>query len=333
MKLSLGPIQYFWDRQTVFDFYREIEDLPVDIVYLGETVCSKRRALRLEDWLEIGERLAATGKEVVLSTLTLIEAESEVSAMRRVIGNGRFAVEANDLGAAGMAHGQRFVSGPHVNVYNAEALAVMAEAGAVRWVVPFELSRAMLEKILAARPAGVETEMLAFGRLALAFSARCFTARAHNLPKDDCGFRCRDYPEGMPLQTQEQKSFLAVNGIQVQSASVYSLLGEIDDLRSLGGAVLGPAPRGPRRGPLAADGASADSSIGPRRGPRAKYGASADSPLSATAEVIRSFRAVLDGRQAPAEAGEQIARLVPMGLCDGYWHGLPGMNPVHGVAG
>jgi len=199
----------------------------------------------------------------VLSTLTLIEAESEVSAMRRVIGNGRFAVEANDLGAAGMAHGQRFVSGPHVNVYNAEALAVMAEAGAVRWVVPFELSRAMLEMILAARPAGVETEMLAFGRLALAFSARCFTARAHNLPKDDCGFRCRDYPEGMPLQTQEQKSFLAVNGIQVQSASVYSLLGEIDDLRSLGVDVLRLTPMGPRRGPRARDVAFADSPPSP----------------------------------------------------------------------
>ncbi|MEK7840397.1 MAG: U32 family peptidase, partial [Pseudomonadota bacterium] len=89
---------------------------------------------------------------------------------------------------------------------------------------------------LAARPAGIETEMLAFGRLPLAFSARCFTARAYNLPKDDCGFRCRDYPEGMPLQTQEQKSFLTVNGIQVQSASVYSLLGETEDVPSRAGA-------------------------------------------------------------------------------------------------
>lgn len=299
MKLSLGPIQYYWDRGTVFDYYREVEDLPVDIVYLGETVCSKRRGLRPEDWLEIGERLAATGKEVVLSTLTLIEAESEVSAMRRVIENGRFAVEANDLGAVNMAHGKRFVSGPHINVYNLEALALMAEAGARRWVVPFELSRTMLEKILAARPAGIETEMLAFGRLPLAFSARCFTARAYNLPKDDCGFRCRDYPEGMPLQTQEQKTFLTVNGIQVQSAAVYSLLGEIEDLRALGVDVLRLAPPLPR----------------------------------ATAEVIRSFRAVLDGRQAPAEAGAQIARLAQVDLCDGYWHGLPGMNPSHGAAG
>ncbi|OGI38310.1 MAG: U32 family peptidase, partial [Candidatus Muproteobacteria bacterium RBG_16_62_13] len=272
--------------------------LPVDIVYLGETVCSKRRALKPEDWLEIADALTAAGKEVVLSTLTLIEAESEVSTMRRIADNGRFLVEANDLGAANMMRGRRFVSGPHINVYNPEALALMAEQGACRWVVPLELSREMLEKLQAARPAGIETEILAFGRLALAFSARCFTARAHNLPKDDCDFRCGDYPEGMLLQTQEHKPFLSVNGIQVQSTSVYSLLGEIDGLRALGVNVL-------RLMPL------------PRAMP----------------EIIRSFRAVLDGRQTPAAASAEIARLARVELCDGYWHGLPGMNSHHAATG
>jgi len=298
MKLSLGSIQYFWDRDTVFRFYKEVEDLPVDIVYLGETVCSKRRALKPEDWLEIADALAAAGKEVVLSTLTLIEAESEVSTMRRITDNGRFAVEANDLGAVNMVRGKRFVSGPHINVYNPEALALMAGEGAYRWVVPLELSREMLEKLQATRPAGIETEILAFGRLALAFSARCFTARALNVPKDDCGFRCSDYPEGMRLQTQEHKPFLVVNGVQVQSASVYNLLGEIDGLRALDMDVLRlmPLPR-------------------------------------AVPEIIRSFRAVLDGRQDPAEAGAQIARAAQVEVCDGYWRGLPGMNSGHGAAG
>lgn len=298
MKLSLGPIQYLWDRDTVFRFYKEIEGLPVDIVYLGETVCSKRRALKPEDWLEIADALAAAGKETILSTLTLIEAESEVSTMRRITENGRYTVEANDLGAVNMVRGQRFVSGPHINVYNPEALALMAEAGARRWVVPLELSREMLEKLQATRPAGLETEILAFGRLALAFSARCFTARAHNLPKDDCGFCCGDYPEGMLLQTREHKPFLIVNGIQVQSASVYSLLGEIAELRALGVDVLRLMPH-----------------------PRAM------------AEIIREFRAVLEGRQTPAAAGERIAREARVELCDGYWHALPGMNLHHAAAG
>ena len=47
MRISLGPIPYFWERERVFDFYAHALEAPVDIVYLGETVCSKRRALRL----------------------------------------------------------------------------------------------------------------------------------------------------------------------------------------------------------------------------------------------------------------------------------------------
>src|SRR5512139_513682 len=132
MKLSLGPLHYFWPRAETLDFYRAVESWPVDIVYLGETVCSKRRELRFEDWLEIGTRLADAGKEVVLSTLALIEAESEVSAMRRLIDNGRFAVEANDMGAVGMCAGRPFVAGPHLNAYNSAAVAVLARAGARR---------------------------------------------------------------------------------------------------------------------------------------------------------------------------------------------------------
>jgi len=46
MKLALGPILYYWERETTFSFYDEIAASPVDIVYLGETVCSRRHTLR-----------------------------------------------------------------------------------------------------------------------------------------------------------------------------------------------------------------------------------------------------------------------------------------------
>ena len=41
-RLSLGPISYYWPKHQVEAFYRMVADSPVDIVYLGETICPKR---------------------------------------------------------------------------------------------------------------------------------------------------------------------------------------------------------------------------------------------------------------------------------------------------
>ena len=49
MRLSLGPLQYFWPRERVLAFYREAATWPLDVIYLGETVCSKRRELSTRD--------------------------------------------------------------------------------------------------------------------------------------------------------------------------------------------------------------------------------------------------------------------------------------------
>jgi collagenase-like PrtC family protease len=90
MKLALGPVLYYWPKEKLLDFYERISAMPVDIIYLGETVCSKRHALNTADWLELAERLSAAGKEVVLSTMALLEAESELKTLRRLCENGRF---------------------------------------------------------------------------------------------------------------------------------------------------------------------------------------------------------------------------------------------------
>lgn len=76
MKLALGPLLYYWPRDTVFEFYEHIAGLPVDIVYLGEAVCSRRRDIQRNDWLDIAQFLTEAGKETILSTLALTEAES-----------------------------------------------------------------------------------------------------------------------------------------------------------------------------------------------------------------------------------------------------------------
>ena len=291
-RLSLGPVTYYWPRETLFDFYAGIAESPVDIVYLGETVCSKRRLLKHADWLELAASLQAAGKEVVLSTLTLLEAGSELSALRRLCEQQDFMVEANDMSAVQLLSGKRaFVTGPSVNIYNARTLSVLAGVGLQRWVLPVELSRDTLAAMQAECPAGVETEVFAWGRLPLAYSARCFTARAHNLPKDDCQFRCLDYPDGLLMSTREDESFLVLNGIQTQSAKTLNLIGELDDLAQLQVDVL---------------------RISPQSGH--------------TELIIDTFHRCLQGDITTTEAETRLGKVMPVGACNGYWYGDAGMD-------
>jgi collagenase-like PrtC family protease len=291
-RLALGPVPYYWPREVLLEFYARMARAPVDIVYLGETVCAKRRALRGGEWLELAQDLERAGKQVVLSTLGLIEAASELAALRRLCDQDRFLVEANDMAAVQLLAGQRgFVAGPTVNIYNGRSLHLLAGLGMSRWVMPLELSRETLKDLQQGRPEGVETELLAFGRLPLASSARCFTARAHNLPKDDCRFRCLDYPDGLLLSTREDVPFLTLNGIQTQSARSFSLLGEWDTVIRMGVDVL-------------------------RISPQATH----------TERIIELFDACRAGRLEPAQARAEAEALMPCGPCDGYWHGRPGME-------
>ena len=292
MKLALGPVLYYWTQEKLQEFYEEIAAAPVDIVYLGETVCSRRHIMRLSDWLEIAKMLAAAGKTVVLSTQALIESESDLKSMRRIAENGDFMVEANDMGAVHRLAGRMpFIAGPYLNIYNAQTLQLIASLGAKRWVIPVEMSHETLQPMQQSRPAGLETEVFSYGRLPLAFSSRCFTARFHNLPKDDCRFLCIDDPDGKTMRTREGKPFLVINGTQTQSALTYNLLGDLDSLRDTGVDVL-------------------------RISPQAEH----------TAEIIRQFRDCMEQRTSPEIAMQKMENLMPEAACNGYWHGRPGME-------
>jgi len=292
MKLALGPVLYYWPKERLDAFYAAVAAAPVDIVYLGEVVCSRRHEYRTSDWLAAAERLADAGKEVVVSAQVLMESESDLKTLRRYVGNGRFPVEANDWGAVNLLAGVApFVAGPHLNIYNAATLAFAASLGATRWVPPFELPAASLTAILDDAPPGIGTEVFVYGRLPLAFSARCFTARRYDLPKDDCQFRCLAHPDGLPLATRDGEDFLVLNGIQTQSFRALNLAAELPQMRRLGVESVRLSPRHER-----------------------------------FEEVIATFRAAIDDvLEAPAVAALLTASAP---VCNGYWHGRPGIERI-----
>ena len=298
IKLSLGAPQYYWPRQTYFDFYQAVAESPVDIVYLGETVCSRRKELRLSDWLDIAELMRASGKEAVLSTQVLLESGVEVSTMHKVTANPDYLVEANDMGAVQRVAGKRpFVGGLHLNIYNQPSLQWLGSLGAMRWVAPLEMKHQDLAALMQSGPEGLQTEVFAYGRMPLAFSARCFTARQRNLPKDDCQFSCLDHPDGLMLKTRESEEFLVLNGIQTQSARVHNLIDELPRMQAMGVAVA-------------------------RISPQAEH----------TGEIVALFDAVRRGALAPQDARAQIQPLMPERSCNGYWHGQPGLDWVQAEA-
>ena len=236
MNLSLGPLTYCWNKTVTFEYYEAVADTAIDTVYLGEVICSRRRELKYKDYLELASLLNNKGKKVILSTLTLIESASELVELKRIIDNAEFAIEANDMAAVNLAQEAAipFVAGPTLNLYNRASLDIMQKIGMTRFIMPYELSKYWLQQVLAESSNTFETEVLGYGYIPLAHSARCFTAKHHQKPKLDCQIICQQYPKGILTQTQESQPLLRLNGIQTQSAAKVNLINQMTDMSAIG---------------------------------------------------------------------------------------------------
>lgn len=289
MKFSLGPLLFYWPKADTQAFYEAAAQSQADIVYLGETVCSKRRELKVDDWIALARQVASSGKQTVLSTLALISAPSELREVKRLVDNGSLLIEANDLGTVQLAReaGLPFVCGPAINAYNAEVLRLLLKSGMQRWVMPVELSRDWLVQLaqdLGKERQQFEVEVFAYGHLPLAYSARCFTARSLDKPKDNCELACIHYPTGRLANSREGQKVFNLNGIQTQSGYCYNLGNELAGMDGLVD-VVRLSPEGME-----------------------------------TLEMLARFRANQHG-QAPLPLQQERD-------CNGYWRQIPGMSLV-----
>lgn len=80
-EILFGLLLYYWLWLQIFDFYMEVVVSFVDIVYVGEMVCSCCYELWVDDWFDIVVMLCEVGKLVVLLMCMFIEISVEVQVL------------------------------------------------------------------------------------------------------------------------------------------------------------------------------------------------------------------------------------------------------------
>ncbi|SFP06834.1 Collagenase-like protease, PrtC family [Cohaesibacter marisflavi] len=297
-ELTLGPCLFNWSEDDWRDFYFKIADEgDFDLVYIGEAVCSKRLPFRDKILPDVLDRLESAGKKVVLSTLALVTTKRERKILAEQCEQDMLTVEANDLTALAFLKGRQYIIGPYINIYNEATIETLAKRGAVRFVLPPEVSAKTAAKLIKVAPQP-DYEMQVFGRLPLALSARCYHARLHNLSKDNCQFICDKDPDGRDVRSLTGQPFLAVNGVQTLSYSSQLILEELQGLRNIGISAFRLSPH-----------------TGDMLG------------------LAKMFRSVLHGLIDTTDARAKISRLMPdHHFINGFVYGQPGMYQIdHGL--
>lgn len=290
-KLTLGPILFHWDADAKRDFYTRIADeSPVDTVYLGEVVCSKRTPFFDGHLPEVIERLERGGKTVVLSGLTEVVLPRERKMTADLCTLDSHMVEINNAAGLTAVANRPHRIGPMMNVYNEETMVHLASRGATHFTLPPEMPGTVVAVMAQrAQALGVNIEVQAFGRIPLAISARCFHARAHRRSKDECQFVCGEDQNGLTLTTLGDEKLLVINGVQTLSYGYLNLVAEIGDMQALGVDHFRLMPH-----------------------------------WTDMVAVSNIFADCLAGRSAGAEAMERFAALDVGPFINGFWHGVAG---------
>lgn len=292
MQLSLGPVLYNWAPERWRDFYFRIADeAAVETVVVGEIVCSKRSPFFAPHLAAVIERLAGAGKQVLVGSLILVSSRRERTQTIELVNAPDILVEVNDLTCLRAVDGKAHAIGPFVNVYNEASAAFHAAHGATRICLPPELPMQSIATIAGALP-DLLVEVLAFGRIPLAISARCYHARVHKMTKDNCRFVCEKDPDGLAVKTLDGRGFLTINGVQTLSHTCANLLSDVELLATAGVRSLRLSPQ--------------------------------DCDMVG---VIRIFREVLEKRETAIGATERLRQLYPHApFSNGFLHGVPGAS-------
>ena len=292
--LTLGPVLYNWPAETWRDFYFQVADeAPVNTVFLGEVVCSKRAALFDPHLEAVVTRLENAGKTTVFSTLAEVSSAIDRRLVKRVAAEEEFTVEANDASALWHLGTRPHTIGPYMNVYNEDALRFFVGNGAQSICLPPEMPASGIAALGAlAGDLGVALEVQIYGRIPLALSARCYHARAHGRTKDSCQFVCDLDADGMVLNTSQDQPFLTINGIQTLSYTCLNLAGELGDLSASGVSRFRISPQS-----------------------------------TGTVAVTKIFRALLDHALEPDEASAELREHgIDAPFANGFYHARPGFE-------
>jgi collagenase-like PrtC family protease len=290
MELSLGPVLFDWKRKDLLKFYKQVEFMEVDTVYLGDVVCSRRKGLTIDDLKSIAERLTKSGKNVYLSTLAIVSNDEEIDYIRELATLG-YPLEANDASAIAIAKetGSSCAAGPHITSYNTGDIEFLKRKGVERITFPVELPAESIRYNI--ENSEITSEVFAHGKVPLAFSWRCYTSRAFGLNASNCEFDCRKFPDGMVINSLDDAPLFTINGKSILSANTYTLIEMTGELKSMNVDTLRISPQ-----------------------------------WEGTAEIVKIFKERIDGRIDNASALEMLKATSSEGFSNGWFKGTAGKD-------